>query len=177
MRQVNVSLPDDLRDKLDAASAAAGRTLGEEIRRGLEDAFFWGQFDPFTRLLMAQIGFLALITKAQTGRAWHEHAAAHHVIRQAIASLLARRKPAGEATIDPAELPPTRPVTSTDLTEMGIALEALVSFNRPLSIEEQRDIHERLHKDDAHWRALLQPLVDGTSPPPSRSRLRKPKEK
>jgi hypothetical protein len=176
MRQVNVSLPDGLRAKLDAASDAAGHTLGEEIRRDLEQAFFWRQFDEPTRLLMAQIGFAAMLSKAQVGREWREHPAAHHVFRQTIVSLLTRRKPAGEATIDPAELPPNRPVASTDLTEMGIALEALISLGRPLSDQEQHDLHERLHKDDAHWRALLQPLVDGTPPPPpARSRLRKPK--
>jgi hypothetical protein len=177
MQQLKVSLPDNMRARLDAASTAAGRTLGEEIRRDLEDAFFWGKFDPFTRLLMAQIGFAEQLTKAQTGREWREHPAAHHVFRQTITSLLARRKPAGEATIDPAELPPNRPVASTDLTEMGIALEAMISFGRPLSDPEQHDLHERLHKDDAHWRALLQPLVDGTQPPAPRSRLRKPKDK
>jgi hypothetical protein len=174
MRQVNVSLPDDLRAKLDAASDAAGHTLGEEIRRDLDQAFFWSQFDEPTRLLMARVGFAALLSKAQTGRAWHAHAAAHHVFRQTIVSLLARRKPAGEPVLDPAELPANRLVASTDLTEMGIALEALISLGRPLSVEEQQDLHTRLHGDDAYWRALLQPLVDGTSPPPSaRSRLHK----
>jgi hypothetical protein len=175
MQQLKVSLPDDMRARLDAASTAAGRTLGEEIRRDLEDAFFWCQFDEPTRLLMAQIGFAAQLTKAQTGRNWQEQAGAHHVFRQVISSLLTRRKPAGEATIDPSALPPGRPVGSTDLTEMGIALEAMISFGRPLSDQEQHDLHERLHKDDAHWRALLQPLVEG-SPPPPRSRLRKPKQ-
>jgi hypothetical protein len=176
MQQLKVSLPDDMRARLDAASTAAGRTLGEEIRRGLEEAFFWGQFDPFTRLLMAQIGFAAQLTKAQTGRDWQEHAGAHRVFQQTISSLLARRKPAGEEAIAASELPQNRPVGSADLTEMGIALEAMISFGRPLSDQEQHDLHERLHKDDAHWRALLQPLMDGTRPPPPpRSHMRKPK--
>jgi hypothetical protein len=178
VRQVNVSLPDDLRGRLDAASSEGDRTLGEEVRRGLEDAFFWNQFDEPTRLLMAQVGFAAKLTKGQTGRAWRDHPAAHQVFKQAITSLLARRKPAGNAELDPAELPADRPVASTDLTEMGIALEALISLGRPLTDEEQRDLHTRLHGDDAYWRAALQSLVDGTRPPPARLRspMRKPKD-
>src|SRR5262245_43557353 len=105
MQQLKVSLPDHVRERLDAASAAGDRSVGEEIRRALEDAFFWRQFDEPTRLLMAQIGFAARLTRAQVGRRWDEHPAAHHVLRQTIMSLLGRRRPAGEPTIDPSELP------------------------------------------------------------------------
>jgi hypothetical protein len=143
MKQLNVSLPDDLRDRLETARTAAGRSLGEEIRERLQQSFFWEQFDVQTRLLLVEIGRLAVLTQAQTGSTWHSHAGASSVLRHAITALLARHRPKGEAVFGPDELPPNRPVASDDVEAMGLGLEAIVSFNRPLTDEEQRKVQEQ----------------------------------
>jgi hypothetical protein len=177
MKPLKVALPSDLRDRLERSAAEHGHSLGLEIRERIEQSFGWEQFDPQTHLLLLLIGRLAFLTKPQTGHAWHEHPGAAKVFQQAVVSLLARWRPKGDPVLDPATLPPNRPVALDDIEGMGIALEAIVSFDRPLTGDEQRGIYERLHKDDAHWWALLQPLMEGTRPlpPSSRSRLRKPK--
>jgi hypothetical protein len=131
MKQLKVSLPDDLRTRLEAVSAATGRSLGEEIRARIEQSFGWEGFDAPTLMLLMQIGRLAFLLPPQTGHPWHAHAGAHEVFRQAIGLLLARARPPGDPVLDPAALPPDRPVASTDLAAMAAGLEAVVSLDRP----------------------------------------------
>ena len=132
MRQVNVSLPDDLRTKLDAAANAAGHTLGTEIRLCIQRAHSWEQFDPQTQRLMLLIGQIAVGTERQTGRTWWHHPAAYFVFRRTIEILLDRNKPPGEPRINPNELPPNRPVAVTDLEQAAAGLEALITHGHPL---------------------------------------------
>jgi hypothetical protein len=139
MRQVNVSLPDDLRAKLDAAAGATNRGLAEEIRDRLAQSFTRQEWDPQTQMLLAKIGHLAFLMRPQTGHDWHAHPFTHHVFRDALEILLDRRKPAGEPVLDPAELPLGRPVVTTDAAAMAIALEAIVSLDRPLQADAQID--------------------------------------
>jgi hypothetical protein len=194
MRQVNVSLPDDLRAKLDAASAAAGHTLGTEIRNRLERSFDWGRFNIPTQMLLQLIGNLALFSKAQTGRDWRDDAAANFVFRRAVAILLARLKPEGEPVLNPAELPPNRPVHCDDLEgmaaleAMAAGLEAIIAHGRTLTGDEQRDLSTKYRPSldnlgpataalfrDMGWKDPKAPSEE-TPPPAPRSRLRKPKQ-
>src|SRR5438128_1680405 len=131
-RQMGVGLPDDLRAQLEAASAAGGHSVAEEIRRRLERTFEDEGIDPETRKLMAAIGSLTTLVRLQTGHAWHSHAAANRVLRHAITARLARLKPSGEAVFAPDELPSARLVAagSDDPEAMGLGLEA-VDFHTP----------------------------------------------
>jgi hypothetical protein len=175
MRQVNISLPDDLRAKLDAASTAAGRGLAEEIRDRLARSFDWGRFDPTTQRLMEIIGTLAVWTKAQTGRYWREDAAANFVFRRAVAIFLARLKPEGEPALDPAELPPNRPVHSDDLEAMATGLEAIIAHGRLLEPDEQLALLKR-GEQVKQQRDHLKKVLETPPPAPARSRLLKPKQ-
>jgi hypothetical protein len=125
--QTAVRLPREMHDRL------RGSDLGvsEEIRRRVEQSFGWEGFDAPTRMLLMRVGRLAFLMPPQTGHAWHAHAGAHEVFRQAIAHLLARAAPPGEPMLDPAELPADRPVASTDLAAIAAGLEAVVSLDRP----------------------------------------------
>jgi plasmid stability protein len=177
MRQVNVSLPDDLRAQLDRRAAEAGHTLGTEIRLILQAGYSWEQFDKPTQLLMHWIGRLAVLTKRQVGADWFVSAGAHYVLKQAVASLLSRNKPAGDPVLDPATLPPDRPVALDDPTAMGVALEAIVSFDRPLSGREQFEIQEK-HRVDWESSPLRGLAADlGFTPPAPRSRKPKGEDK
>jgi hypothetical protein len=173
MRQVNISLPDDLRARLDAASAAGGRGLAEEIRDRLAQSFAWGRFDPPTQGLMELIGTLALFAKAQIGREL-EDPAVHFVFRRAVAILLARLKPEGEPVL-PAELPPNRPVHSDDLEGMAAGLEAIIAHGRELTTGEQLELLKRAEQEQQQRDRLRK--VFEAPPPAPRSHMRKPKAK
>jgi hypothetical protein len=138
MKKLQVSLPDDLRSRVETAAERNDRALGEEIRSCIQAAYSWDQFDAPTQVLMHLVGRLAVATELQTGRTWWHDPSAHFVFRQALAILLGRRKPEGDlALLDPAELPADRPVAVTDLHQMAAGLEAIVSMDRALSAEEQ----------------------------------------
>jgi hypothetical protein len=188
MKPLKVALPPDLRDRLERSAAEHGHSLGLEIRGRLERSFAWEQFDPQTQVLMLRTGLLASLTKPQTGRDWFAHAFAHGVLKQAITSLLARWKPKGDAMLDPSELPANRPVAADDMTGMGIGLEAIVSFERPLTGDEQRDLSAKYRPSldglgpatAALFRSMgwkdPSPSSEEAPPPAPRSRLRKPKD-
>jgi hypothetical protein len=176
MKQLKVSLDDAMRGRLESAATGHDRSLGEEIRDRLERSFAWeGQFDPWSIVLMHSVGRLAALTKRQTGRDWFVDAGAHFVFRQAIRSLLARMKPKGDPVLDPATLPADRPVALDDPTAMGVALEAIVSFDRPLTGDEQRGLHEKYENySDSPLAGIFAKL--GLSQPVPRSQRRKPKD-
>jgi hypothetical protein len=191
MKPLKVALPPDLRDRLERSAAEHGHSLGLEIRDRVARSFAWEQFDPQTQVLMLLIGRLAFLAKLQTGRDWFAHAFAHGVLKQAITSLLARWKPKGDPMLDPSELPANRPVASDDMTGigMGIGLEAIVSFDRPLTGDEQRDPSAKYRPSldglgpataalfrSMGWKDPKAPSEE-TPPPAPRSRLRKPKDK
>jgi hypothetical protein len=173
MRQVNVSLPDDLRAELDAASAAAGHTLATEIRNRLQRSIANDRLGGPNQRFMQLIGLLGFLTRQQTGHMWHEHAAAHFVFRGAIEILLGRMKPAGNPVLDPAELPADRPVAVTDLEAMAAGLEAIISHGRMLQEGEQlllREWEEERRQQLDQFKKIFE-----TPPPAPRSHMRKPK--
>jgi hypothetical protein len=181
MQQLKVSLPDEMRARLDAAASAAGHTLGEEIRLCIQRAYSWEQFDAPTQVLMHLIGRLAAVTEVQTGRTWWHDPAAYYVFRSAAAILLGRRKPEGELVsleLDPAELPANRPVAVTDLNQMAAGLEAIVSMDRALSADDQLELlkrAEQTRQGGQGVKRLFEKMGFETPPPPTRSRVRKPK--
>jgi len=70
-KQMGVALPDYLRDKLAAASAAANVSIAAEIRRRLDNSFQSEALDDETyNLASAAIGIARDIT-AQAGPDWH----------------------------------------------------------------------------------------------------------
>jgi hypothetical protein len=59
MKQLKVSLPDALRDALDAAAAKSGLSLGEQIRLRLERTFAEDAIEPHARELAEDVLWLA----------------------------------------------------------------------------------------------------------------------
>jgi plasmid stability protein len=95
MKQLKVSLPDDLRARLDAASAKSGRSVGEEIRGRIEATFTQEAVDKSTRELAENVARLAAEIERERGAAWHKHAGAHEVLALAIQLWLEPLKPKG----------------------------------------------------------------------------------
>src|SRR5258708_2178379 len=125
MKQLKVSLPDDLRIKLEEASAAADHSLAEEIRVRLERTFATDAtifaLDPKTRWLSDFVIRFAAEVKRETGAAWHEHLLAHGAFKSGLIARLIR-------LLDPKDwpaLPPLArtPITSNDPATIGETLE------------------------------------------------------
>jgi predicted transcriptional regulator len=136
MKQLKVSLSDDLRDQLDEIAAKRGVSLSEEVRdrlalldeirarvepaanksghsfaeeigERLERTFADDAIDAETRKFTNAIGFLAGLINGQTGHAWYSHPAAASVMKHAIDALLARFNGGdGKAEFLQEELPP-----------------------------------------------------------------------
>src|SRR5215469_12561708 len=93
MKQLKISLDDALRARLDEASAAANRSLGEEIRQRIEHSFAWEAVDPETRELLAAIIRFAHLLQGTAGSVWHADKAAHAALGEMISLWLKNHPP------------------------------------------------------------------------------------
>jgi hypothetical protein len=93
MKQLKVSLPDDIRASLEAASVKSGHSLGEEIRRRLAQTFKEDPLDPQTRELLAAIVRLAGLVKLDQAEDWHSSDRPHEVFAAAVRARLIGYKP------------------------------------------------------------------------------------
>jgi hypothetical protein len=92
MKQLKVSFPDELRDRIEAASAASGRSLGEEIRARLEATFAQDPGDPNVRELQTAV---ALLTEEfhELGWSWRAKPKARATLVAAFHEWLERTMP------------------------------------------------------------------------------------
>jgi hypothetical protein len=165
--QTAVRLPREMHDRLRESDLG----VSEEIRRRVEQSFSWEGFDAPTRTLLMRIGRLVFLMPPETGHTWHAHAGAHEVFRQTMGLLLARAKPPGDPVLEPAALPPDRPVASTDLAAMAAGLEAVVSLDRP-SPQGFEQLELWLRAAASGRSSHESPRADTPRP----TRLRKPKQ-
>jgi hypothetical protein len=93
VKQLKISLPDTLRDQLDAAVAKSGNSLGEEIRQRLERTIEQDALDPITRELLTGIADLAAGVQADLGTPWHAYGEVLNVFAAAVARHLADYTP------------------------------------------------------------------------------------
>jgi hypothetical protein len=101
MERINVSLPETLRSQLEAASAASGKSVAEELRSRAAWGLSLEPMDAPTRQLIEDIAYMAWRNERETGTPWHAHAGSHLALRQAILAWFARRKPEGDLTFGP----------------------------------------------------------------------------
>jgi plasmid stability protein len=97
-RQMGVGLPEDLRARLEVASAAAGHSVAEEIRRRVERTFIEDALDPPLRALIDDIVELAELVRLDVAGAWHTDPGAHAAFRSAVLALIGERSPDGVPT-------------------------------------------------------------------------------
>src|SRR3954447_6684707 len=83
MQQFKISLPDELRTRLDAAAAKANHSTAEEIRQRLEQTLAQDAVDPATRTVAADIAGLAEALGALARIAWHQHTDVHRAFVEA----------------------------------------------------------------------------------------------
>jgi hypothetical protein len=133
MERINVSLPPELRSRLDAASAESGKSVADEIRSRVEWMFALDAFEPVdkpTLDLMRSVATMAAELERETGTPWHAHAGSHAVLRQELLSRLARLKPEGDRAFGPR---PHRAEPYDDPQELGVELEFTDWENRDLA--------------------------------------------
>jgi hypothetical protein len=142
--QLKITLPDDLRADLDAACAASGYSVAEEIRQRVERTFKQDAIDPPTWKLMQYVGKLADLVRLQTNHLdWHLHPGAHRIFRYGITARLARLKPVGEQIFGPDDLPVTRLVAGDSAEGMGLGLEAVEFHTPPIDEQRLRALHDK----------------------------------
>jgi plasmid stability protein len=146
MKKLQVSLPDDLRGRIEAAAAKSGNSLGEEIRQRLERTLTQDA-DPETSKLFAALTDFPALVRGYTGYRWHEHRAATRVFRRAILARLMRHwgKSVEQEVFAPGELKP-RMVDTDDPDTIGISLEAAHFQLPPMTEERRREIDAAIER-------------------------------
>jgi hypothetical protein len=108
MKQLKVSLPDELRARLDKAAAEAGHSVAEDIRQRLErtlaDDAIKGAIDPKTRELTDDIVSLIDRIELDTGSSWHRKTKVHETLALAVQALLATLRPRPETGVGASDL-------------------------------------------------------------------------
>jgi hypothetical protein len=93
-KQLTVSVNEEQRAALEAASAKAGHSVAEEIRRRLDRTLYEEDtFDPQTRKLAEDIRDFAHEIERITQLKWHAYPKAHEALAEAIKTWLAGMKP------------------------------------------------------------------------------------
>jgi hypothetical protein len=129
--QMGVTIPAEIRDRLEAAANRAGHSIGEEIRSRLERTFRQDaakQPDDPTFTLYRRIFGLAAMALFATGREWFEDPGVAYLLQLTIDRLLQRRYGAKEVS----EVPTTEEfqrevIAHTDPAQLANAIEAFLN--------------------------------------------------
>jgi hypothetical protein len=97
MQRLKIALPDELRARLDAASAKSGQSVAEEIRSRVEASFAREVGDAATRDFVEGAALMAAEIEREFGAAWHKHAGAHEMFTLTILARLKALKPQGSS--------------------------------------------------------------------------------
>jgi hypothetical protein len=114
MQRLKIALPDELRARLDGASAKSGRSVAEEIRRRCEQSFAQETVDKPTQDVVEAMPEMAAAMELEMGSAWHKHAGAHYAFGQVILTRLERFRPKG-----PIEMPAQSDRPNATVTPVG----------------------------------------------------------
>jgi hypothetical protein len=132
-KQLGVALPPDLRTRLEAASATAGKSIADEIRQRVRRTFEDDDFAhawPATERLLNTIAVMTLLASLTTGKRWDEDPATAYLLQLALVAQLDRRGAKECAEIVPSEkFRRDGLVASTDPRVIAIALETLADFD------------------------------------------------
>lgn len=95
-QQIGVRTSPELKDQLEAAAGANGRSVAQEAEFRLTESFAMDELlaNPRTKMLMFLIGGQISLAEAKTGKAWHQDEATFAAARKLIDDLLTRARPA-----------------------------------------------------------------------------------
>src|SRR5262249_58740855 len=99
MKKMKFALPDDLRARLNAASARSGRSVADECRAAVEASFARDIVaDVARRDFVEGVARMPAEVARECGAAWHQHRGAYRALVQAILSRLEHLEPEGPTT-------------------------------------------------------------------------------
>ena len=143
MQRLKIALPDELRARLDAASAKSGQSVAEEIRSRVEASFAREAADKPSADFLADLALMPAEIELETGAAWHVHAGSHATFTRAILSRLLRFKPKGSMTFGPR---PHATVSNDDPNDLGVLIEARLHQMPDFSTSPTRRLMEEEHQ-------------------------------
>ena len=148
MKQMKVALSDELRARLDAASAQSGQSVAEEIRSRVETSFRQEAIlDKPTSDFLTGVALMPAEIEREVGVAWHKHAGAHEVFTQAILSRLEELKPKGPTVFGDR---PHATTSDDDPNQLGPMVEYRLRRQPDFTASPARQLME-----DEHYRAKL----------------------
>jgi hypothetical protein len=140
MKQLKASMPDELAERLEKASAKSGRSLSAEICARVELSF---AMDGPTTDFIQGVALMPAEVELETGAAWHKHAGSHEVLVQAIVSRLDGLKPKGSAVFGER---PHATVHNDDPDQLGALIEFRLRRQPDFSNSPTRRLMEEEHQ-------------------------------
>jgi hypothetical protein len=93
LQQLAVSLPPDVRGRLQVAAEAAGHSLAEEVRRRIDKTIRWEGFDPVTMELLEGLEQITVLLRQDFDVEWYATSRAHEAFVTAVNQRLAGYAP------------------------------------------------------------------------------------
>jgi hypothetical protein len=152
MQRLKIALPDDLRARLDAASARSGQSIAEEIRSRVEASFARDAADKPTRDFLEGLALMPAEIARELNAAWHEHAGAHEALRQAILSRLKVLRPEGQTAFGDR---PHATTSEDDPNKLGARIELRLRRQPDFTNSPTRRLMEEEYQRMGSPRALL----------------------
>jgi hypothetical protein len=149
-------MPDELVERLERASAKAGRSLSAEICARIEASFAQEAMDKATLDFLNGVALMPAEIEREVGAAWHKHAGAHEVFKQAILSRLEELKPEGSSAFG--ERPHATVFEEDSLLSDGLPFPAQLGSIIEYRLRRQPDFTTsptRQLMEDEHRRAKL----------------------
>jgi hypothetical protein len=144
MKQFKVAMSDDLRGRLEAVSAKSGRSIADEIRVRVEATFALETVDKPTRDFLEGLALMPAEIEHETGAAWHKHAGAYVVFREAILRRLARLKPEGTIAFGRR---PHQAIPGDDPEGIGLSIEENLSTDPNYTHSAWRAAMEKSYRE------------------------------
>lgn len=163
LRQIKVSLSENLIAELEAAAAKEGRSLSEEVRERVMGTA--GRVDlgrPDIDELLDRVTEMVVLAEFTTERRWDRDAATAYLLQLGI-NLLLRRHGAKEVTEIPTSETFQREglVASTNPAEIATAMEAVVNYKLGLKFvlrEGSREARQRLVATESEIEAIREEI-------------------
>jgi hypothetical protein len=152
MKQMKVALSDELRARLDAASAKSGQSVAEEIRSRVETSFRQEAIlDKPTHDFFVGVALMPAEIERETGAAWHKHPGAHEVFKQAFLLRLEELKPKGSTAFGDR---PHATTSDDDPRKLGLMIEYRLRRQPDFTNSPTRQLME-----DEHQRVRLNKVL------------------
>ena len=143
MKQLKASMPDELDEKLEKASAESGRSLSAEICARIESSFAQEAVDTPTRTFLEGVSLMPAEIERETGACWHKHAGAWDAFTLAIRARLEALKPKGPTAF--AERPHAT-VSTDDPIQLGVMVEYRLRRQPDFTNSSMRQLLEEEHQ-------------------------------